>query len=61
MNAIGIATTVALGIIIGFWLGAPAGFPAQEMIITIVFWSAFAAFLFECYRIAFTAKHPFKR
>ena len=61
MNGYGIAAVVALGVAIGFALGAPAGFPRQEMVITIIFWSLMSGFIFEAYRIAFSARPPFKR
>jgi hypothetical protein len=60
MNAIGVGTAVGLGCIIALGIVAPAA-PIIAYVTHFFFYGGLSAFIFEMYRIAFTAKHPFRR
>jgi hypothetical protein len=60
VNAIGIGTAVGLGCIIALRIVAPDA-RAIAYFTHFFFYGGLSAFIFEIYRIAFTARHPFRR
>ena len=60
MNALGFGTAVGLGCMIALGIVAPTA-PIFSYLTHFFFYGGLGAFIFELYRLAFTAKHPFRR
>lgn len=57
MNGVGIALTVALGVVISLALEAPSA-ELIEWVTSALFYGLLAGFIFELYRIAFSSAAP---
>jgi hypothetical protein len=52
MNGLGIACVVALGVAVGFLIGANRDFSSTEVVLTVLFWSLTIGLIYELWRMA---------
>jgi hypothetical protein len=60
MNGVGVGTAVGVGCMIGLGIVAPAA-PVIAYVTHFAFYGGVSGFIFEMYRMAFAARHPFRR